>query len=179
MCPEGVKVETERGRCVLKVLKLSSEVSECKPLARGRAAVHAGHRRGPQRHGAVQQPLRRVPRAWAVRGRANGCSPRQHLMLTRVELKMTRHPCYITTCEHPTVALILGRVGRRRGVRGAGQSMAQGVLPAGRGADGGGGVAAGRGLHSSTFRLNVGTFWGIRWVHDYPPVYSTGGHGEV
>jgi len=27
-----------------------------------------------------------------------------------------------------------------------------------------------RGLHSSTFRLNVSTFCGIRWVHDYPPV---------
>ena len=29
----------------------------------------------------------------------------------------------------------------------------------------------GRGLHSSTFRLNVSTFSGIRWVHDFPPVY--------
>ena len=29
----------------------------------------------------------------------------------------------------------------------------------------------GRGLHSSTFRLNVSTFCGIRWVHNYPPVY--------
>jgi len=29
----------------------------------------------------------------------------------------------------------------------------------------------GRGLHSSTFRLNVSTFCGIRWVHDFPPVY--------
>jgi hypothetical protein len=31
--------------------------------------------------------------------------------------------------------------------------------------------AAGRGLHSSTFWLNVSTFCGIRWVHDLPPVY--------
>ena len=30
---------------------------------------------------------------------------------------------------------------------------------------------SGRGLHSSTFRLNVSTFCGIRWVHDFPPVY--------
>ena len=29
----------------------------------------------------------------------------------------------------------------------------------------------GRGLHSSTFRLNVSTFCGIRWVHVFPPVY--------
>ena len=29
----------------------------------------------------------------------------------------------------------------------------------------------GRGLHSSTFWLNVSTFCWIRWVHDYPPVY--------
>jgi len=29
----------------------------------------------------------------------------------------------------------------------------------------------GRGLHSSTFRLNVSIFCGIRWVHDFPPVY--------
>ena len=29
----------------------------------------------------------------------------------------------------------------------------------------------GRGLHSSTFRLNVSTFCGIRWVHDFPPDY--------
>jgi hypothetical protein len=29
----------------------------------------------------------------------------------------------------------------------------------------------GRGLHSSTFRLNVSTFCRIRWVHDFPPVH--------
>jgi hypothetical protein len=29
----------------------------------------------------------------------------------------------------------------------------------------------GRGLHSSTFRLNTSTFCGIRWVHEIPPVY--------
>jgi len=29
----------------------------------------------------------------------------------------------------------------------------------------------GRGLHSSTFRLNVSTFCGIRRVHDFSPVY--------
>jgi len=29
---------------------------------------------------------------------------------------------------------------------------------------------AGRGLHSSTFRLNVSTFCGIRWMHDFPSV---------
>jgi len=34
-------------------------------------------------------------------------------------------------------------------------------------------------LHSSTFRLNVSKICGIRWVHDVPPVYQTGGHGEV
>jgi hypothetical protein len=32
-------------------------------------------------------------------------------------------------------------------------------------------VVTGRGLHSSTFRLNASTFCGIRWVHDFPPVY--------
>jgi hypothetical protein len=32
-------------------------------------------------------------------------------------------------------------------------------------------VAGGRCLHSSTFRLNVSTFYGERWVHDFPPVY--------
>ena len=42
-----------------------------------------------------------------------------------------------------------------------------------------GAVLTGRGLHSSTFRLNISTFCGIRWVPDFPPVYSTGGHGEV
>jgi len=31
--------------------------------------------------------------------------------------------------------------------------------------------AGGRGVHSSTFRLNVSTFCGIRRVHDFPPVY--------
>jgi hypothetical protein len=31
--------------------------------------------------------------------------------------------------------------------------------------------AHGRRLHSSTFRLNISTFLGIRWVHDFPPVY--------
>jgi hypothetical protein len=35
------------------------------------------------------------------------------------------------------------------------------------------------GLHSSTFRLNVSTLCGIRWLQDFPPVYQTGGHGEV
>jgi len=29
----------------------------------------------------------------------------------------------------------------------------------------------GRGLHSSTIRRNISTFCGIRWVHDFPPVY--------
>ena len=37
--------------------------------------------------------------------------------------------------------------------------------------DPGGAPPGGRGLHSSTFRLNVSTFCGIRWVHDFPPVY--------
>jgi len=36
-----------------------------------------------------------------------------------------------------------------------------------------------RGLHSSTFRLNVSTFCGIRWVSDFPLVYETGEHVEV
>jgi hypothetical protein len=31
--------------------------------------------------------------------------------------------------------------------------------------------SVGRGLHSSTFRLNVSTSRWIRWVHDVPPVY--------
>jgi len=31
-------------------------------------------------------------------------------------------------------------------------------------------LLAGRGLHSSTFRLNISTFCGIHWVHDFPPV---------
>jgi hypothetical protein len=31
--------------------------------------------------------------------------------------------------------------------------------------------AGGRGLRSSTFRLNVSRFCGIRWLHDFPPVY--------
>jgi hypothetical protein len=35
----------------------------------------------------------------------------------------------------------------------------------------GGAMGTGRGLHSSTFRLNVSTFCGVRWVHDFPPVY--------
>jgi hypothetical protein len=29
----------------------------------------------------------------------------------------------------------------------------------------------GRGLHSSTFQLNVSTLCGIRWARDFPPVY--------
>ena len=29
----------------------------------------------------------------------------------------------------------------------------------------------GRGFNSSTFRLNVSTICGMRWVHDFPPVY--------
>jgi hypothetical protein len=36
MCPEGAQVELYRERCVPEVLKLSSEVSECKPLPGGR-----------------------------------------------------------------------------------------------------------------------------------------------
>ena len=40
-------------------------------------------------------------------------------------------------------------------------------------------IIPGRGLHSSTFRLNVSTCCGIRRMHDFPPVYETGGHGEV
>ena len=37
----------------------------------------------------------------------------------------------------------------------------------------------GRGLHSSTFRLTVSTFVGIRWVHDFSQVYYMGRHGEL
>jgi len=37
----------------------------------------------------------------------------------------------------------------------------------------------GRGLHSSTIRLNVSTFCGIRRVHEFPPVYWTGRQEEV
>jgi len=33
------------------------------------------------------------------------------------------------------------------------------------------GLDGGRVLHSSTIRLNVSTFCGIPWVHDFPPVY--------
>jgi hypothetical protein len=40
-------------------------------------------------------------------------------------------------------------------------------------------VMLGRGLHSPSFRLNVRTFCWIRRVHGFPPVYETGGHGEV
>ena len=29
----------------------------------------------------------------------------------------------------------------------------------------------GRALHSSTFLLNVSTICGIRWEHEFPPVY--------
>jgi hypothetical protein len=32
-------------------------------------------------------------------------------------------------------------------------------------------LVLGRGLHSSTFRLNVSTFCGISWAHDFTPVY--------
>jgi hypothetical protein len=35
MWPKGAKVEPERERCVPKVVKLSFEVSECKPLPGG------------------------------------------------------------------------------------------------------------------------------------------------
>ena len=38
-------------------------------------------------------------------------------------------------------------------------------------AGGGGGGGGGKALHSSTFRLKVSALCGIRWVHDYPPVY--------
>ena len=37
----------------------------------------------------------------------------------------------------------------------------------------------GRGLHSSTFLLNVSTFYWIRFARGFPPVYWTGGHREV
>ena len=35
MCPKGAQVELQREYCVRKVRKLSSEVSECKPLKMG------------------------------------------------------------------------------------------------------------------------------------------------
>ena len=38
MWPEGAEVELYREHCVPKVLKLSSEVNECKPLDVGAAA---------------------------------------------------------------------------------------------------------------------------------------------
>ena len=50
MRPEGAQVELCRERCVPKVLKLSSEVSECKPLAGG-----GGHPGGAQGPGVLQK----------------------------------------------------------------------------------------------------------------------------
>ena len=32
-------------------------------------------------------------------------------------------------------------------------------------------IVIGRGLKSSTIRLNVSTFYGMCWVHEFPPVY--------
>jgi len=68
MCPEGSQIELERERCVPKVLKLSSEVSECKALGGGdvrradpvcgvhvRTAVHPLHH--PRVRGQAQCPL--------------------------------------------------------------------------------------------------------------------------
>jgi len=46
MCPEGAQVELERERCVPKVLKLSSEVNECKPLLQGVQLLHHPRRQG-------------------------------------------------------------------------------------------------------------------------------------
>jgi len=37
----------------------------------------------------------------------------------------------------------------------------------------------GRGSHSFPLQLNVSTFCWTRWVHDFAPVYETGGHADV
>jgi hypothetical protein len=39
ICSEGAQVEPYRERCVPKVLKLSCEVSECKPLLGGNSEM--------------------------------------------------------------------------------------------------------------------------------------------
>jgi hypothetical protein len=51
MCPGGAQVGLEGERCVRKVLKLSSEVSECKPLVAGHGAarLRAAHGLGGAR----------------------------------------------------------------------------------------------------------------------------------
>ena len=38
---------------------------------------------------------------------------------------------------------------------------------------------AGRGLHSSTFRLNASTFCGIRWEHIFPQSIRQGDTGRL
>jgi hypothetical protein len=40
-------------------------------------------------------------------------------------------------------------------------------------------LLTGRSLLPSTSLLNRCTFGGIRWVHDFSPVYQTGEHGEM
>jgi hypothetical protein len=39
-------------------------------------------------------------------------------------------------------------------------------------------VPGARGLHSFTFRLNVSTFCGIRWVHEFPTAIRQGNTGR-
>jgi hypothetical protein len=58
MCAGGAQVELQRERCVPKVLKLSSEVSECKPLRAGRAA---STRRSSRGSGKSSGPTLRAP----------------------------------------------------------------------------------------------------------------------
>jgi hypothetical protein len=62
MCPEGAQVELKRERCVLKVLKLSSDVSERKPLPHGNHH-HDGDKRPrePSRTSEERDPNRREP----------------------------------------------------------------------------------------------------------------------
>jgi len=78
MWPEGAQVELSRERCVPKVLKLSFEVSECKPLAGGccgrRTWATAWRRRsaGACARGSARR-ARRTAAGWVARGGSRFC----------------------------------------------------------------------------------------------------------
>ena len=82
MCPEGAQVELERERCVPKVLMLSCEVSQCKPLLPGTVAAGWGALRRKLERG---EPVRVAAVGSSVLGRGF------HSFLLQLNLSSSLH----------------------------------------------------------------------------------------
>ena len=151
MCPKGAQVELSRERCVPKVLKLSSEVSECKPLqgggARGGGSGERSARHGGQcrRSGGSLYQHRRSRQALGVDARDVSCG------CQRARRRRRRRRAGGVTSGGPRENTFQESHRPHPAALRAGGGNRPHATARHRGRVG----TANRGLHSSTFQLNL------------------------